>query len=595
MYDSPGLSGVQSVTDHSVHHSYHERLRTSDLFPTRDFRLEAQESSPTHDSQLTTHDSFDLIVVGAGINGAGIARDAAMRGLRVLLLDKGDISSGTTAWSTRLIHGGLRYLEHFEIGLVRESLKERQVLLEIAPHLVKPIPMLIPIYRGAKRGRLEIRAGMIAYDLLSLNKSLHHHLMLPRGQVLAREPGLNAEELLAAAQYYDAQALYPERLALENAFAARDNGAVIRTYSRVDRFILDDRRVSGVEYTDLATGETDRARAPVTINVTGPWADQVLDQGGRAAARLIGGTKGSHIIVNRFPGAPSAGLYIEARSDRRPFFIIPWNGLYLIGTTDIRYSGSLDSLTTDESEIRYLIDEANHVIPGGTLCRASVLYTYSGVRPLPYAEGKQETAITRRHIIHDHSADPVRPLQGMISVIGGKLTTYRSLAEKVVDRVFHKLARRPPRRRTRRVRLPGATFALPRPADLLKIRPALDPASAEHLASVYGSRARIILDIAEHRPDLEQRIDPHTGAIAAEIVFSFNVEMARTLADALLRRTMLGMGPDLGRGSIDAALAVCKSDLGWTEERADRERRDYLEYIARFNPAALTPEEQAKA
>jgi glycerol-3-phosphate dehydrogenase len=508
-----------------------------------------------------------------------------MRGLRVLLLDKGDISNATTAASTRLIHGGLRYLEHFEIGLVRESLREREVLLRIAPHLVQPIQMFIPIYRGGKRSRLLVKAGMIAYDLLSMDKSLRRHQMLTRERALAAEPGLNNEGLTGAARYYDCQVQYAERLALENALAARQNGATILTYCQVDRLAQQDRQVCGVEYTDVISGSAGRALAPIVINAGGPWVDEILERGsGARSARLIGGTKGSHIIVDRFPGAPVAGLYVEARSDGRPFFIMPWNKLYLIGTTDIRYRGSLDLLMADENEIRYLIDEANHVIAGARLSRASVLYSYAGVRPLPYAEGKHESAITRRHIIYDHSLDPGRPLNGLLSVIGGKLTTYRSLSEQAVDRVFAKLSRRSPPCRTGEVPLPGAAGDNPETADHSSTGPPLGQATRDHLISIYGSRARRVLEIARRQPELAKQIDPHTGAIGAEIVFAFSEEMARTLSDVLLRRTMIGMGPDLGRGSIDEALETCKIGLGWSQHRLEREKQDYLKYIARFNP-----------
>src|SRR5215471_723831 len=365
-----------SIADHSAIPRYRPDSPDSGLpaqgsRATPDSRLQTPDSEPTHDSRLTTPDSYDVIVIGAGINGAGIARDAAMRGLSVLLLDKGDISNGTTAWSTRLIHGGLRYLEHFDVGLVRESLREREVLLHVAPHLVKPIPMLIPIYRHSRRGRLAIRTGMIAYDLLSLNKSLPRHQILSRDEAIAREPGLNSEGLAGAAMYYDCQVQYAERLVLENAIAANESGAIVRTYCRVDSFVRDARRVRGVEYVDIATGARCEALAPVTINVSGPWVDEILERGGGGASgRLIGGTKGSHIVVSQFPGAPRVGLYAEARSDGRPFFIMPWNRLYLIGTTDIRYSGDLDLLSASEIEITYLVDEANQVIPGASLERA---------------------------------------------------------------------------------------------------------------------------------------------------------------------------------------------------------------------------------
>jgi len=269
-------------------------------------------------------ETFDLIVIGAGINGAGIARDAAMRGLKVILLDKGDIGGGTSSWSTRLIHGGLRYLEHGEFGLVRESLREREVLFCIAPHLVKPLPMMIPLYGDALRGRWIIRVGMIAYDVLSLDKSLPHHRILSPAEALQKAPGLNVEELLGAALYYDAQVEFAERLVVENALSARNHSATIKTYARVDEFMVEKDRVIGVGITDLATNESHSIRGRVSINAAGPWVDQVAGRSDPVeVTRLIGGTKGSHIVVGHFPGAPETALYVEAKTDRRPFFINP--------------------------------------------------------------------------------------------------------------------------------------------------------------------------------------------------------------------------------------------------------------------------------
>ena len=268
---------------------------------------------------------FDLIVVGAGINGAGIARDAAMRGLKTLLLDKGDISNGTTQWATRLIHGGLRYLEYYEVSLVRESLRDREIILRIAPHLVKPLGFLVPIYERAKHGPLMIRLGMFGYDILSLDKSLDNHRMLSVEEALEREPGLNPEGLLGAAFYYDAQVEYAERIAVESAISAHEHGAVVLTYCKVDHLTREDGRVTGVEFTDVLGGGVHSARAPVTVNVAGPWVDEVL--GESFGGRMVGGTKGSHLIVDPFPGAPkNEALYVEARRDGRPYFIVPWNG-----------------------------------------------------------------------------------------------------------------------------------------------------------------------------------------------------------------------------------------------------------------------------
>lgn len=223
--------------------------------------------------------SFDLIVIGAGINGSGIARDAAMRGLRVLLLDKGDAGGGTTSWSTRLIHGGLRYLEHREVALVRESLRERERLLRIASHLVRPLPLLIPIYGGDRRGPLLIRAGMLAYDALSYDKSLPRHRMLSRDAALAEAPGLDPSGLRGAALYYDAQVEYAERLAVESMLDARDHGAEVRLYTAVTALDWDGGDISGVRARDELTGEEFRFAARAVLNVAGPWVDQVLAGG----------------------------------------------------------------------------------------------------------------------------------------------------------------------------------------------------------------------------------------------------------------------------------------------------------------------------
>src|SRR5829696_8771942 len=419
--------------------------------------------------------AFDLIVVGAGINGAGVARDAAMRGLRVLLLDKGDISSGTTQWATRLIHGGLRYLEHYEFALVRESLRDREALLHIAPHLVRPLGFLVPIYDRNAHGPLIIRLGMNLYDTLSYDKSMDRHKMLSRKKVEEREPGLNPEGLKAAAFYYDAQVEYPERVAVENAISARDHGATVITYANVENLIIEGGDVKGVEFTDVLTGESHTARAPVTVNVAGPWVDEVLAElqvpgTDKNVGRFMGGTKGSHLIVDEFPGAPKGeALYVEARKDGRPYFIVPWNGRYLIGTTDIRYEGDLDYVSASEEEIQYLLDETNYVIPGARLSRDDVLYTYAGVRPLPHQPGGETGGVTRSHVVFDHAkggsaaggkitrSDVELPqVGGLLSVIGGKLTTYLNLSRQTVDAVYKKLDRKAPKSRSRKVPLPGS-------------------------------------------------------------------------------------------------------------------------------------------
>src|SRR5215207_8488362 len=344
--------------------------------------------------------AFDVVVVGAGVNGCGVARDAAMRGLRVLLLDKGDIAAGTTAASTRLIHGGLRYLEHGEVGLVRESLRERETLLrKVAPHLVRPLPMLVPVYAGRRRGRVRLRAGMLAYDLLSPSKSLPRHRMLDAAEALAYAPGLEPGGLRGAALFYDAQVEYAERLAVENALDARARGATVLTYARVERLPVEGGAARGVVFTDLLGGATHEARASVVLNAAGPWVDEVLEGSGAGGERLVGGTKGSHVVVRAFAGAPRTAVYAEATEDGRPFFVVPWDGKLLVGTTDERYTGDLDRVEADAREIEYLLRETNRAFPSARLTRGDVLYTYSGVRPLPRVAAGEEGAVTRRHFV----------------------------------------------------------------------------------------------------------------------------------------------------------------------------------------------------
>ena len=375
---------------------------------------------------------YDVIIIGGGINGAGIARDAAMRGLKVLLIEKGELGCATTSASTRLIHGGLRYLEHFEFGLVRESLREREILLRIAPDLVKPLAITIPIYKQSKRGRLTIRTGMILYDLLSSGKSLPRHQMLSRTETIERWPGLNPEGLVGSALYYDAQVEFPERLVVENVRSADESGAEVLTRTRVTKLAVEDRKVSGVEYVG-EDGQKQFAEAGVVINAAGPWIDLVLERAPVQSPKLIGGTKGSHIVVPVFPGAPENGIYLEARSDGRPIFIIPWNKFYLIGTTDVCFEGDPDEVRCEDWEIEYLLSETNLALPSSHLTRDNIHSTYSGVRPLRFQSS------TRRHFIREHPQLP-----NLLSIVGGKLTTFRSLAEECVDLIFRKLKKEAP-------------------------------------------------------------------------------------------------------------------------------------------------------
>ncbi|MEJ7815131.1 MAG: glycerol-3-phosphate dehydrogenase/oxidase [Rubrobacter sp.] len=562
---------------------------------------------------------FDLIVVGAGINGAGIARDAAMRGLRVLLLDKGDISSGTTQWATRLIHGGLRYLEHYEFALVRESLRDREAILHVAQHLVKPLGFLVPIYDRSSRGPLMIRLGMNVYDALSYDRSMERHKMLSRKKVEEREPGLNTEGLKAAAFYYDAQVEYAERVAVENAISARDNGATIITYANVERLIMENGEVRGVEFTDVFEGERYAARAPVTVNVAGPWVDEILADLHRPGndenvGRFMGGTKGSHLIVDPFPGAPEGeALYVEARKDGRPYFIVPWNGRYLIGTTDLRYEGNLDHVSASEDEIQYLLDETNYVIPAAKLSREDVLFTYAGVRPLPYNPEGETGGVTRSHVVFDHAkggsvaggkvksqSAELPQVGGLLSIIGGKLTTYLNLSRQTVDAVFEKLDRKAPKSTSRKVPLPGSeTSDFEAFAAGFRSASTIPEVLSGRLLKLYGVRAAEVLKVGEDDPELltplSSIVSVETALIGAEVIWALREEMAQTLSDVLLRRTMAGYGPRVGLDVAAAAAQVAVKHLGWEDERAEREVREYREWIERYTPKEFRDRESSRA
>jgi glycerol-3-phosphate dehydrogenase len=519
---------------------------------------------------------FDLVVIGGGINGAAIARDAALRGYSVLLLERYDFSSGTTSWSTRLIHGGLRYLEHREFGLVRESLRERERLLKNAPHLVEPLPLYLPIYNWSKRGPLMIRAGMTLYDLLSFDKSLPRHTMLSRDETLAALPGLQATGLKGAARYYDAQATFPERLVIENLIDATANGAVALNYARVDSIITDGFVTRGVVFTNTRDDARHEIQVRAVINVAGPWVDEVLDCDARTGERpLMGGTKGTHCFVPLPSGMEIEPIYCEAKSDGRAIFLLPWNGLLMIGTTDTRYSGDPDDAIATRDEVDYLISEAGTLLPGAGFTTGDVLFTYSGIRPLPNTESGAEAGITRRHFVVDHA--PTRT--GLFSIVGGKLTTHRSLAEDAVDEVANYLGAKGKCTTARRA-LPGA-------AGTMVSDDRVTPETLSRLKAIYGSRARDVIDHASGDHALLRQLTPDCPVIGAELIFAHDVEMATSLADVMLRRAMIGYAPDMGLAAAEALLTIGKHYLGWSAGEADAELESYTSVIERFQPKVL--------
>lgn len=529
---------------------------------------------------------FDLIIIGGGINGAGIARDAAMRGLKTLLLEARDFGSGTSSWSSRLIHGGLRYLEYGELPLVFESLRERHILRSIAGHLVRRLRITIPIYKGSKRGRTIVRLGMIAYDLLSIGKKFPGHAMLSREELIRAEPGMNAEGLRGGAQYYDAQVTFAERLVLENIIAAASAGAVVKNYSPVTGMKFQADGFHHVFYTDTNGGNV-RVAAPVVINAAGPWVDQVLALGNESVPRLMGGTKGSHIVVGKFSGAPKDAVYVEAKADGRPIFIIPWNSQYLIGTTDIRVDNDPHNVQASDEEIRYLINETNRVFPNANIHPEDIHFAYAGVRPLPYRKKGPESAITRKHIIRKHRGKA----RGLISIIGGKLTTYRNLAEQVVNKVEKLINKKISACRTAELRLPGAIeFELAEE----KVRgiDSLSPVGCRRIATIYGGRVQRLLELIEAQPNLGETLDSENTVLAAEIVLCIRDEFALHLADIVHRRLMIGLSANLGAHVTLSIAAAAATELGWSSEEAERQLSALNAHNARLRRTENQPSGQ---
>lgn len=523
---------------------------------------------------------YDLAVVGGGIIGAGVARDAALRGLKVALFDKEDWGAGTTSRSTRLIHGGLRYLQHYDFGLVHEALKERRLLLRLAPHLVQPLPFLLPVYRDRGHSVPVLWTGITVYDYLSFRRAVPHHRFLPPGLCRRLEPTLKPEGLRGGFLFYDAQCAYPERLCLENVLDAIDHGAHARNHARVTGLEVRGGEVVGVRVRDELTGVERRVGADLVLNCAGPWLDDVERLAAPDAPPQLRRTKGIHLVVPRFT---QHALILEAVEEDRVVFAIPWGENTLIGTTDTDYDGDSDDVRADSDDVDYLLRQLSRVL-NHPVARRDVLYTTAGLRPLKRVAGRTTAALSRRHEILDHEAlDGVR---GYASLVGGKITTYRHVAEEVVDFAVERLGRAEGPCRTAREPLPGGR--LPTrwsrfvPDFIERARAAGVPADvARHLADQYGADAERVLARARGRPELARRIQPEGPWIWAQVVHAVRREGARTLTDVLLRRLTMGLSAGQGRAAAPRIARVVGSLLGWGAGRRQAEVRNYRRMLDR--------------
>ncbi len=478
--------------------------------------------------------TVDLLVIGGGIVGAGIARDAALRGLSVALVEQDDLASGTSSRPTRLIHGGLRYLELFDFGLVRSDMRERETLLRIAPHLVFPLAFLLPLYRPSPFYRLKLRLGMFLYDLLSLDKSLPKRKRLGRAETLAAESNLDPDGLSGAWRFYDAQVPFVERLVVENAIDAAANGAVILNHARATGYLRDGARVIGASVEDRIGGTTLPVRARITVNATGPWLDETLAPlrpGRRPVLRL---TKGTHLVV---PRATERAHVLFAKRDGRLFFVLPWNGDTMVGTTDTDYAGDPAAAEASREDVDYLRTEASRAFPRASFDR--IHFTWAGVRALVREEGVAEGEVSRKHKLYDHRRRD--GIDGVLSVIGGKITAYRAIAEEVTDAIARRLGSSA-RCRTSEKLLPGAEG----PAE----------------------------------PRSGGAICPHSAATTDDIVHAVRAEWAMTLGDVLLRRTDIGLAACQGLDRIDVIADIVGGLLGWDAPRRASEIVAYRQEIA---------------
>jgi glycerol-3-phosphate dehydrogenase len=547
----------------------------------RSATLEALERTP-----------FDVLVVGGGIVGTGIARDLALRGLKVALVERNDLASGTSSRPTRLIHGGLRYLEMFDFGLVRTDMREREVLLRLAPHLVQPLQFLMPMYGRGVLYRAKLQAGMQLYDALSYDKSLPTRQWLNRRQLLRVEPGINPAGLQGAWQFYDGQVSFVERLVVENALDAALHGASVLTYAPAVEFLRDELGgVTGARVRDRLSGQIVDVRARLTVNATGPWLDLTTAGIRRGRRPLLRLTKGVHIVT---PSATRKAHVLFAQRDGRLFFVIPWMNYSLVGTTDTDYVGDPAEAAATEDDVDYLVEEARRVFPNGDF--DNFYYAYAGVRALVRIEHVSEGKVSRKHALHDHARREGVP--GLVSVVGGKITGYRAIAEEVGDLVARKL-RWPLGREsiTESEPLPGGHLNHLEAFVEHELWPqanalGLDREQAQHLGSIYGSLAPEVLARIERNPHLGERVCPDSPTIAAQLEHAVEAEWALSLGDILLRRTGLGLQACQALHCLDDVVGHVAPLLGWdaAEQRrqVDTYRRE-VEPMRRFSrqPSAV--------
>ncbi len=533
---------------------------------------------------------YDIAIVGGGITGAGIARDAALRGLRVALFEKSDYGAGTSSKSSKLIHGGLRYLEQGEIGLVFESVTERRVQCQVAPHLVRPLSFLVPIYEGDRVGLETMNLGLWIYDTLALFRAPGLHKTHRGGRAREVEPQLRAEGLRGAIEYYDCTT-DDARLVLENVLDARSAGADCRNHHEVLGVERKRGRVASILVRDLVTGHEERVATQSVVVAAGPWTDQVAERLGlHISGPILRPTKGVHAVFEREVLPLQRAITVLSPIDGRVMFAIPWRGRMVLGTTDTDFQGSPDEVWADAADVAYLCESASRAFPSAGFSPGKVLSTWAGLRPLIHEEAEAASDVSREHQIY------VRD-DGVLLIAGGKLTTYRLMAKETVKAairwlndtdsdLFEDRALVRPHTSTRP--LPGAVgldepnaAAVRRLAGRLAEEYGLAQVTADHLADVYGTRAHDLIQMMKVDPALAEPMQPDLPYLWVEVIFAVERDLARNIDDILTRRVpLLLVGRDQGLDVAEKTADLVRQRLGWSQDVRERELERFRHMVA---------------
>jgi glycerol-3-phosphate dehydrogenase len=515
-------------------------------------------------------DEFDVVVVGGGITGAGVALDAATRGYSVALVERRDFAAGTSSRSSKLVHGGLRYLQNFDLGLVREALLERGLLTSLAPHLVKPLPLVVPSFGGKRPDRM-LGTGLHLYDRMSrelrrnaqVDWSPDKHRTIEGDEVLELIPALASKEPTSGYLFYDCQT-DDARLVLTVLGEAERFGAVVANRLEVQSLLYDDSGYArGVRVQDGCGDGEFEVRAGTVVNATGVWADRISPDEFYDAEDVphIRPSRGTHVTLASDKLPLNGGGAIAPAGKGRTIFILPWLGRTLIGTTDNDYEGGLDHIPPSQDDVDYLLGAANEFF-GTDLGTADLSGAYAGVRPLiSSGDPKKSVDISRRAELYETGS-------GMLTITGGKLTTFRRMAKQVVDRLVERDGRDAPCR-THEIPLGMATTV-----EELPVVEGVDDESRALLAHRYGYFANEVLALAEGAPELRDRIVPDLPDLMAEVVVAARFEQAQSLGDVFLRRTRLGLlaAPAVSNGDVPRRVArLLASELGWDDARAESE------------------------